>query len=151
VKPTEPTHTHSVIEQDREFLEEKVDRAEEKPIRQQSHVVSPPRQLDPLDEEDVARRPVENAPARAPHARTLQRAQRILYDGGYYDGKIDGVPGRETTEALMEFQNDAGIRRTGRLDFDTMDEMGLLEKPSEAGSPYEPFMRERDEEPSADD
>jgi peptidoglycan hydrolase-like protein with peptidoglycan-binding domain len=57
---------------------------------------------------------------------TLKRAQSQLAMEGFYRSSVDGEPGPETERALMEFQREASLPPTGRLDMDTLSEMRLL-------------------------
>ena len=52
---------------------------------------------------------------------TVAWAQRVLARMGFYHGSIDGVFGRETGAAILEFQHRENLRETGRLDHATMD------------------------------
>jgi len=45
---------------------------------------------------------------------------------GLYQGAINGLPGPATEEALLRFQAQRGLTRTGRLDLDTLAELHLL-------------------------
>ncbi len=46
--------------------------------------------------------------------------QIVLAWAGYNPGKIDGIIGRNTRNALMNFQNDYGLSMTGDQDTDTI-------------------------------
>jgi len=46
--------------------------------------------------------------------------QWLLYWAGYNPGKIDGIIGRNTRNALMNFQNSVGLSMTGDQDSDTI-------------------------------
>jgi peptidoglycan hydrolase-like protein with peptidoglycan-binding domain len=46
----------------------------------------------------------------------VRAAQEKLRDMGYEVGTPDGVVGARTREAIMKFQSDKGLERTGRLD-----------------------------------
>jgi putative peptidoglycan binding protein len=48
-------------------------------------------------------------------------AQVELHTIGLYNGSLDGVPGRETRRALLEFQESNGFKPTGKLDQKTAD------------------------------
>ena len=50
----------------------------------------------------------------------VRRAQQALQADGYYRGRIDGLDGPQTRQAVMEFQKEQGIQQTGRLDEQTM-------------------------------
>ena len=69
--------------------------------------------------------PYEFAPPPV-QADVLRRAQVYLTRNGFYDGRVDGVPGGATSEALINFQEVKRLRRTGRLDVSTLGTMRLL-------------------------
>ena len=46
----------------------------------------------------------------------IRWAQAELHYSGLYNGSLDGVMGPETKQALAEFQEDNGLKRTARLD-----------------------------------
>jgi peptidoglycan hydrolase-like protein with peptidoglycan-binding domain len=48
-------------------------------------------------------------------------AQVELHTIGLYHGSLDGIAGRETKRALLEFQEDNGLDRTAALDQQTAD------------------------------
>ncbi len=73
----------------------------------------------------LASTPYEFAPPPV-QADVLRRAQAFLVRNGFYDGRIDGVPGAATSEALLNFQEVNRLRRTGRLDVSTLGTMRLL-------------------------
>ena len=51
----------------------------------------------------------------------IRWAQAELHYSGLYNGSLDGVMGPETKQALAEFQEDNGLKRTARLDQPTAD------------------------------
>ncbi|MFT3990920.1 MAG: peptidoglycan-binding domain-containing protein [Luteolibacter sp.] len=53
------------------------------------------------------------------------RAQQKLRRLGYYHGSIDGIFGYGSQRALMNFQEDRGLRVTGRLDRWTLDALRI--------------------------
>jgi len=69
--------------------------------------------------------PYERAPGEVQFD-TLRHAQIKLFRAGFYRGEIDGRPGATTTQALMRYQADASLPRTGRLDMDTLADLDLL-------------------------
>ena len=69
--------------------------------------------------------PYEFAPPPV-QADVLRRAQVYLTRNGFYDGRVDGVPGAATSDALANFQEVNRLRRTGRLDVSTLGTMRLL-------------------------
>ena len=50
------------------------------------------------------------------HNPRVWEIQKILKDAHYYGGSIDGIIGRETREAIKEFQLDSGLTSTGQID-----------------------------------
>lgn len=55
----------------------------------------------------------------------VKEAQRMLRDEGHYNGRIDGIAGPNTTQALERYQRDNGLRVTGTLNSQTMGQMGV--------------------------
>jgi hypothetical protein len=45
----------------------------------------------------------------------VREAQKILKAKGFFKGKITGLIDKATSSALMEFQKEAGLERTGEL------------------------------------
>lgn len=58
-----------------------------------------------------------------PRDEIILQAQRQLQDQGLYHGRIDGILGPETEQALGEFQKRNGLNRTATLDQPTMDKL----------------------------
>ncbi len=69
--------------------------------------------------------PFEFAPPPV-QADTISRAQKLLTHTGFYDGEIDGRPNHELAEALSNFQEVNRLRRSGRLDTNTLAALRLL-------------------------
>lgn len=57
---------------------------------------------------------------------TVLRAQKLLTRYGFYDGAVDGRPNRDLADAVSNFQEVNRLRRTGRLDTNTLAAMRLL-------------------------
>lgn len=57
---------------------------------------------------------------------TVEQAQIILRDLGYYSGPIDGRLSASVRSAIQLFQRDQRVRPTGFLDRETIDRLGLL-------------------------
>jgi peptidoglycan hydrolase-like protein with peptidoglycan-binding domain len=55
----------------------------------------------------------------------IREVQQVLIDKGFYHGRIDGVMGRETMDALMQFQRREGLEATGRIDERTTAALGI--------------------------
>jgi len=53
----------------------------------------------------------------------VREAQHELQSAGFYKGKIDGIDGHETRQALMSFQKKNGLPQTGKLDQATMAQL----------------------------
>jgi peptidoglycan hydrolase-like protein with peptidoglycan-binding domain len=83
----------------------------------------------------------------------VRRAQAILTAKRLYTGPVDGLPAASTSEALFLFQEEAELRRTGRLDADTLAEMKLLPQPAPGSPLLKPFYnpnRRRDRSVSSE-
>jgi hypothetical protein len=82
--------------------------------------------------------PYEDAP-REVQIETLRRAQSYMASRRFYQGGVDGIPGPGTTQALINFQESYRLRRTGRLDLDTLATMRLLPRARPGDAPLQPF------------
>lgn len=82
--------------------------------------------------------PYEEAP-REVQLDTLRRAQSHMAERRYYRGPLDGIPGPATSEAIFSYQEAYGLRRTGRLDMDTLADMRLLPRSAPTRGPLKPF------------
>jgi N-acetyl-anhydromuramyl-L-alanine amidase AmpD len=51
--------------------------------------------------------------------------QQKLRQLGYYEGRADGMFGRDTEVALKRFQHDKGLKPTGATDRKTLDLLGM--------------------------
>jgi len=60
-----------------------------------------------------------------PRMNTEARAQLRLRQLGYYYGSIDGSFGHQSRRALVRFQRDHRLPRTGWLDYRTLRALGL--------------------------
>jgi len=69
----------------------------------------------------------------------IRRAQTVLAARNLYRGPLDGTASPAMSEALFLFQEQAELRRTGRLDFDTLAEMRLLPPPARGNPLLKPF------------
>ncbi len=56
----------------------------------------------------------------------ILRAQKLLTRTGFYDGEVDGRPNHELADAVSNFQEVNRLRRSGRLDTNTLAAMRLL-------------------------
>jgi peptidoglycan hydrolase-like protein with peptidoglycan-binding domain len=146
------TPDRTVVESDRNFLKKSTSPPVAPPR------VSPPRVAE--DEETQAppqfgiteENPYPRLFARTPYARaplevqrrTFVRAQAYLSRYDFYRGPIDGIPGSGIERAIRDFQVDADLPVSGRLDMDTLAEMRLLPGPD---GPF-PTERVRRELPS---
>jgi len=59
----------------------------------------------------------------SPSSDEVRQAQQQLRDQGLYHGKIDGIIGPETEQALGQFQKKNGLSQTAALDQPTMDKL----------------------------
>ena len=87
--------------------------------------VPPSAASDPAFAEIFAGTPYQSAPAVVQHS-TLRRAQSVLAERGLMNGPVDGRPGAATEEAVFRYQAASHLRRTGRLDIDTLARLHLL-------------------------
>ena len=69
--------------------------------------------------------PYEFAPPPV-QADVLRRAQRALTREGFYDGAVSGAPSDLTSDSLAHFQGVNRLRKTGRLDVNTLGLLRLL-------------------------
>jgi type IV secretion system protein VirB10 len=70
----------------------------------------------------------------------IRRAQVALHDKGYYEGKIDGIMGPRTANALKVYQSEHNLAETGKLDPDTARSLGIFDsggRPQSAPAGYE--------------
>jgi peptidoglycan hydrolase-like protein with peptidoglycan-binding domain len=65
----------------------------------------------------------QSAPIRV-NRRIIAGSEHQLMSRGYYRGRVDGNYGRQMAFALRAFQSSAGLPPTGRLDMQTLDELG---------------------------
>lgn len=56
---------------------------------------------------------------------SIKKVQDKLKHRGYYDGKVDGVWGPQSTAALKKYQQDKDIQASGTMDEKTADKLGL--------------------------
>ena len=69
--------------------------------------------------------PYEFAPPPV-QADTIARAQKLLTRTGFYDGEVNGRPNHDLADAVSNFQEVNRLRRSGRLDTNTLAAMRLL-------------------------
>ena len=72
-----------------------------------------------------AETPYQQAPAQL-RANVLFAVQGELARRGYYHGELDGQPGPATVDAILHFQQNEGLRPSGRLDVETLNELRAL-------------------------
>ncbi|MFA9462224.1 peptidoglycan-binding domain-containing protein [Thiohalorhabdus sp. Cl-TMA] len=63
----------------------------------------------------------------------VRKVQQALNDEGYSVGQVDGKMGKKTSSALVQFQEDMGIKPTGNLDNPTLFALGI--QPKDGKSP----------------
>jgi len=66
----------------------------------------------------------------------IKAVQEQLKTAGLYAGDVDGIIGRQTKQALQEFQQQHGLQMTGRLDQQTL--AALQSNTGQAGSTAAP-------------
>ncbi len=146
------TPDRRVVESDRNFLrKETAPPALPPPPRVSRPDAGGDEESEPARFGDVRENPYQRLFARTPYARapfevqrrTFVRAQAFLSRYDLYRGPIDGIPGSGFDRAIRDFQVDADLPVSGRLDMDTLAEMRLL--PGSGG--YFPEDRVRRELP----
>ena len=55
----------------------------------------------------------------------IRQVQQKLDESGFKAGQADGVLGRETENALRDFQKQKGLQQTGRPDNETLSALGV--------------------------
>jgi peptidoglycan hydrolase-like protein with peptidoglycan-binding domain len=55
----------------------------------------------------------------------IRQVQQKLDQSGFHSGRIDGVLGSETENALRDFQKQKGLQQTGRPDNETLSALGV--------------------------
>lgn len=56
---------------------------------------------------------------------SVSDVQQALANEGYYNGAIDGISGRHTTDAIINFQRDHNLAATGEINSALIDALGL--------------------------
>ena len=124
----------------------------DKPAIQANPPVQSPKQPPPIPQAAMnpysqvfAGTPYERAPDEVQRG-TFRQAQLKLSRAGYYRGGIDGVPGNETARAILIYQDNYRLQRTGRLDMSTLANLDLLPRrvpphPREVPVPARPVYR----------
>lgn len=65
----------------------------------------------------------------------VQLVQQRLLEWGFLAGNADGLYGNATREAVIQFQNYTGLSRTGIVDFQTWQALGLSNSAPNANNP----------------
>jgi peptidoglycan hydrolase-like protein with peptidoglycan-binding domain len=55
----------------------------------------------------------------------IEQAQRMLKEKGYYTGEVTGKLDKDTREAIKRFQEASGLKKTGTLNAETLEKMGI--------------------------
>ncbi len=69
--------------------------------------------------------PLSNEPTPRHDASTVREVQQALQGKGFDVGPIDGVIGPRTQAALREFQQQHGLKGSGRLDRETLSQLNV--------------------------
>ncbi len=67
--------------------------------------------------------------------------QRALSEKGYYYAGIDGIYGKSTENAVIQFQKDSGLRIDGIAGSETLDALGVTEGGSYNSADYQLLAR----------
>lgn len=57
--------------------------------------------------------------------RDVRKVQRSLAADGFYKGRIDGIWGEQTSQAILEYQSAHQQPRTGSMTVETLQEFGI--------------------------
>jgi peptidoglycan hydrolase-like protein with peptidoglycan-binding domain len=68
----------------------------------------------------------------------IQQAQQELKSAGLYNGRVDGIDGRQTKMAVSKFQQQNGLPRTSMLDQQTMSKLGQGNGSGQSPQPQQP-------------
>jgi peptidoglycan hydrolase-like protein with peptidoglycan-binding domain len=80
----------------------------------------------------TARMTSRNAPGA--DRQEIMQAQQKLQSDGLYKGKIDGIAGPRTRQAVMAFQKENGLKQTGQLDQQTLAQLTSPSSSSASGT-----------------
>jgi len=67
----------------------------------------------------------EAAPSQEVSRVQVEEAQDLLQQQGFHAGKVDGLWGPQTRQAVLSFQQSKGLQATGELDQQTLDAIGV--------------------------
>jgi peptidoglycan hydrolase-like protein with peptidoglycan-binding domain len=70
-----------------------------------------------------------------PSSDRIAQIQTALASAGTYHGKVDGILGKNTSQAVMDFQSSHGLKPTGKLDARTLQKLGLGSQVAGLGAP----------------
>jgi peptidoglycan hydrolase-like protein with peptidoglycan-binding domain len=117
-------------------------------------VVTRPRSLPPATQDEWTTfyhgTPYATAP-REVQINVLRRAQNQLARRNLFDAIPDGLPGSSTSDALVLYQEQRRLPRTGRLDLRTLADLNLLPGRGPDSPPLKPFYNpNRQRDPSVD-
>lgn len=136
----------AMVESDQRALREVQEETTVRRVPRDPSIVPPPAdlyrgpsaQINPRYRDVYAGSPFETAPPPL-QEQTLRAAQRSLRAQGFYNGAIDGLPGPGTQDAIIAYQRDTGLPRSGRLDLETLSMLRLLPGPNTANPVLKPF------------
>src|SRR5439155_25791362 len=66
---------------------------------------------------------------------TIKAVQTKLRTAGLYDGQVDGIVGPKTRDAIKQYQSQAGLQQSGRLDQPTLAKLIDVEGTQNAMNP----------------
>ncbi len=64
----------------------------------------------------------------------VRKVQRLLKEKGFNPGDLDGFPGRQTIDAVRQFQERYGIKGRGEIDNQTLFALGAADLAGEPGN-----------------
>jgi peptidoglycan hydrolase-like protein with peptidoglycan-binding domain len=125
--PSQSTSKPAIAQQNTTQQNTNTVRPVETPRLDQNSVQQPPSAPDHQPEMNptVPGALYQPAPTRMNRRMVLAEVQRQLISRGYYQGRVDGRPGRRTALAVRDFQLQSGLPPTGHLDTSTLNALGL--------------------------
>lgn len=76
---------------------------------------------------------------RRPTHERVEQIQTALEKAGTFHGKIDGIWGKVTSQAMKEFQSSQGLPPTGKINAKTLQKLGLGSEVAGMGAPVPPI------------
>lgn len=76
---------------------------------------------------------------------TIKNVQIALNNAGYDCGAADGIMGQKTKDAILKYQADNGLEKTGNIDGNLLDKLGIAFDENEIGISLSTFVERYNE------